>query len=42
MAFDNTVSDAKADNDIVNAFKLDTNYVSQKDRNVKCAPDTGQ
>lgn len=34
--------DAKADNDIVNAFKIDTNHVFQKDRNARCAPDTGQ
>ncbi|KAF2442921.1 hypothetical protein P171DRAFT_363088 [Karstenula rhodostoma CBS 690.94] len=42
MASAKTGGDAKADNDIVNAFKLDTNQVFQKDRNVRCAPDTGQ
>ncbi|KAJ4291841.1 hypothetical protein N0V90_009737 [Kalmusia sp. IMI 367209] len=34
--------DTSADKDIVNAFKIDTNYVLQKDRNGVCAPDTGQ
>jgi hypothetical protein len=41
MASDMTSDNAKADNDIVNAFKLDTNHIFQKDRNVRCAPDTG-
>jgi hypothetical protein len=34
--------DTKADNDIANAFKLDTNHALQKDRNVRCVPDTGE
>ncbi|KAF1980251.1 hypothetical protein BU23DRAFT_625403 [Bimuria novae-zelandiae CBS 107.79] len=35
-------SEDAADNDCVNAFKIDTNHVFQKDRNAKCAPATGQ
>ncbi|KAL1592372.1 hypothetical protein SLS60_011451 [Paraconiothyrium brasiliense] len=42
MASDKIAEDAKSDNDIVNALKLETNPVFQKDRNVRCAPDTGQ
>lgn len=35
-------NDAAADNECISAFKIDTNQVFQKDRNTKCAPDTGQ
>ncbi|KAJ4360119.1 uncharacterized protein N0V89_000679 [Didymosphaeria variabile] len=42
MASDKNGEDAKADNDIVNAFRLDTDPVFQKDRNIRCASDTGQ
>lgn len=31
-----------ADNECINSFKLDTSHAFQKDRNTKCAPETGQ
>ena len=42
MTSDQAGKDASADNECMNAFKIDTNHVFQKDRNARCAPDTGQ
>lgn len=41
MTFGKGDEDSRTDNEIVNAFKLDTDHLFQKDRNVRCAPDTG-
>lgn len=42
MTSNRTGKDDAVDNECINAFKIDTSHVFQKDRNAKCAPDTGQ
>lgn len=42
MSSNRTSEDDAADKECINAFKIDTSHVFQKDRNAKCAPDTGQ